>query len=631
VHSQALFFVFLPTALGPKQEAMSYLVLARKWRPLTFDQMVGQEFISRTLKNAVRSGRVAHAFLFTGSRGVGKTSAARILAKCLNCDEGVSPEPCNKCTACTEITEGRSLDVYEIDGASNTSVDDVRELRENIKYMPRPGKRRIYIIDEVHMLSRSAFNALLKTLEEPPEHVIFIFATTEPHKVPDTIQSRCQRYDFRRIPRPRLQERLREMARAEGLTISDAAIGWLVKAADGSMRDAQSLLDQIISYCGVEIPDESVMEILGIAGKALFFRISGAVLDSDPAGCLEALDELYRKGYDVSQFYRDLTEHFRNLLVVRTLSNPATVLDMADAEIEGLKEQAGGASQEDLQRLVSILLRAEGDVLRSAFPRMGLEVTLVRMASLARLSPLAEILDRLKDLEAQGRPGGGPQRAAGPQAPPRGAPAGGRGPAPRPAPPVPSGAGSPPPRGDRPGAGPPPRDAGASKKGEGRGSAPPPTAAPPAPPPRPARAAAGNPEGFIAAVRRERHGLATLLEDVVRWEILPDRVRAFCAEGSFAYRRLRQPDVKDLLTRIAGECFSGAVAFQPCPVGREEPGPGAGPDPGPGPAPREEASPGGRARRDEATEPSPVVQEMLELFRGEITEVKPPETEPEDD
>ena len=189
---------------------MSYLVLARKWRPRTFDKMVGQEFISRTLKNAVRTDHVAHAFLFSGSRGVGKTSAARILAKCLNCDKGPTPEPCNDCSSCREIDEGRSLDVYEIDGASNTSVDDIRELRENIKYLPRPGKRRVYIIDEVHMLSKSAFNALLKTLEEPPEHVVFIFATTEPHKVPATIQSRCQRFDFRRIPRAKILERLQE-------------------------------------------------------------------------------------------------------------------------------------------------------------------------------------------------------------------------------------------------------------------------------------------------------------------------------------------------------------------------------------------------------------------------------------
>jgi len=245
---------------------MSYLVLARKWRPRTFDKMVGQEFISRTLKNAVQTDHVAHAFLFSGSRGVGKTSAARILAKCLNCDKGPTPEPCNDCSSCREIDDGRSLDVYEIDGASNTSVDDIRELRENIKYLPRPGKRRVYIIDEVHMLSKSAFNALLKTLEEPPEHVVFIFATTEPHKVPETIQSRCQRFDFRRIPRAKILERLQVMAQEEGYEIDERALSAVAKAADGSMRDAQSLLDQIISYCGPSVPGEAVAEILGIAG-----------------------------------------------------------------------------------------------------------------------------------------------------------------------------------------------------------------------------------------------------------------------------------------------------------------------------------------------------------------------------
>ncbi len=550
---------------------MSYLVLARKWRPLTFDQMVGQEFISRTLQNAVKSGRVAHAFLFTGSRGVGKTSAARILAKCLNCDEGASPEPCNKCSSCNEITEGRSLDVYEIDGASNTSVDDVRELRENIKYMPRPGKRRIYIIDEVHMLSRSAFNALLKTLEEPPEHVLFIFATTEPHKVPETIQSRCQRFDFRRIPRPTLQARLREIAQAEGLEISETAIGWLVKAADGSMRDAQSLLDQVISYCESTISDEAVMEILGIAGRALFFKISQAVLNNDPAGCLEALDELYRQGYDISQFYRDLVEHFRDLLVARTLPDPSTVLEMAEGEIEDLKEQAGGASLEDLQRLVSILLNAEGDVLRSAFPRMGLEVNLIRMASLAHLEPLAQILEKINAL--QGGPGGGPSRPSGPTGGP--APDGGRG-RPRQAAPAAGRMSGP---SAHTGAPPP----GPLQPAEGKKTVtqePVPTA-PAAPeevavpePTAPARAdwssAAGSPQEFVEFVRRERHGMAALLEDVVRWEMQPDRIRAFCEEGSFLYRRLRQPDVTDMLSQLAGECFSGTVLFQPCPVRPEE-------------------------------------------------------------
>jgi DNA polymerase-3 subunit gamma/tau len=357
----------------------------------------------------VKSGRVAHAFLFTGSRGVGKTSAARILAKCMNCDEGPSAEPCNQCTSCREITEGRSLDVYEIDGASNTSVDDVRELRENIKYMPRPGKKRIYIIDEVHMLSRSAFNALLKTLEEPPEHVLFVFATTEPHKVPETIQSRCQRFDFRRIPGQDLLARLREIADKEALTISETALSCIVKAADGSMRDAQSLLDQVISYCGASISDDAVMDILGMAGRDLFFRISGAVFRHDAAGCLEALDELYRKGYDISQFYRDLVEHFRNLLIAHTLPKPGAVLEMSEGEIEELTQQAGQSSLADLQRLVSVLLKAEADVLRSGFPRVGLEITLVRLAGLANLESLEQILNKLDTLVPRPGPESGPR------------------------------------------------------------------------------------------------------------------------------------------------------------------------------------------------------------------------------
>ena len=378
---------------------MSYLVLARKWRPRTFDKMVGQEFISRTLKNAVRTDHVAHAFLFSGSRGVGKTSAARILAKCLNCDKGPTPEPCNDCSSCKEIDDGRSLDVYEIDGASNTSVDDVRELRENIQYLPRPGKRRVYIIDEVHMLSKSAFNALLKTLEEPPEHVVFIFATTEPHKVPETIQSRCQRFDFRRIPRAKILERLQAMAKEEGYEIDERALSAVAKAADGSMRDAQSLLDQIISYCGPSVPDEAVAEILGIAGREYFYRISEAILGQDPGECIEALDEVYRSGYDINQFYQDLVEHFRSLLMARILPEPSSVLDMADGEIQELKKLAEQAGPEDLRRLVSILLKAEEDILRSSLPRMGLEITLIKMAHLGRLEPLEKILEKITSFE----------------------------------------------------------------------------------------------------------------------------------------------------------------------------------------------------------------------------------------
>jgi len=613
---------------------MSYLVLARKWRPLTFDQMVGQEFVSRTLKNAVQTGRVAHAFLFTGSRGVGKTSAARILAKCLNCDHGPTAEPCNQCGSCVEITEGRSLEVYEIDGASNTSVDDVRELRDNIRYMPRQGKRRIYIIDEVHMLSKSAFNALLKTLEEPPEHVVFIFATTEPHKVPETIQSRCQRFDFRRIPRPTLLQRLGEMTVKEGIRISDNALGAIAKAADGSMRDAQSLLDQIISFCGTSVQDEMVMEILGVAGPVLFLKVSGSVLQQDPGGCLEALDEIYRQGYDVAQFYRDLVEHFRNLLLVRVLPSPEKVLEMAEAEIQDLKKHVAESSQEDLQRLLNLLLKAEADVLRSSFPRIGLETTLVRMAQTARLQPLSRILEKIEALEAAGLRGRAPGLGAvsGPTAPsrPAGSPPvvapGPQAPAlekPREPPsslkPVP-GRTTPEPR--------PPfnRESPSAREVSLPRGAPQPREAPT--PPRNPTAAGVVWEGtaqagsaFLDAVRKERGGLATLLEDVSVWDFSREFITAYCEQGCFLYEKLRQPEAMELLTRIGRECFSSTARFRVRPLG-ERPGspPGdAAPDQPPG-----KQTPGtGKSAAMDEMRGNPAVQDALDLFHGTITEVKP--------
>jgi DNA polymerase-3 subunit gamma/tau len=542
---------------------MSYQVLARKWRPQTFDEMVGQDFISRTLKNAVRTARVAHAFLFTGSRGVGKTSAARILAKCLNCDQGPTPEPCNDCSSCKEITEGRSLDVYEIDGASNTSVDDIRELRENVKYLPRPGKRRVYIIDEVHMLSKSAFNALLKTLEEPPEHVVFIFATTEPHKVPETIQSRCQRFDFRRIPRAKILERLQEMARSEGLEIDDRTMTAVARAADGSMRDAQSLLDQIISYCGSSVSNDAVAEILGIAGREYFFRISEAILGQDPKGCIEALDDVYRSGYDINQFYQDLAEHFRNLLIARLMPDPASVLEMAEGEIQELKKQAEKASPEDLRRLVSILLKAEEDILRSHLPRMGMEITLIKMAHLGRLEPLDKILAKITAFEEtmRGRPA--PSRGGSPGPPTRKARQGASGPsatrtdvgAPNEA--LNAIAGPPEPH----------EPALAPRHGmeEDKANEVPEERGKPAPSPVIPWNAPDAWQSFVETVRQDRAVTAALLDDVDQWEVNESAVKVFCEKGSFLYDQLGTTEMGRQLSRSASDCFGGTVRFELCP------------------------------------------------------------------
>jgi DNA polymerase-3 subunit gamma/tau len=564
---------------------MSYLVLARKWRPRTFDQMVSQEFIARTLKNAVRTDHVAHAFLFSGSRGVGKTSAARILAKCLNCDRGPSPEPCNECSACREIDEGRSLDVYEIDGASNTSVDDIRELRENIKYLPRPGKRRVYIIDEVHMLSKSAFNALLKTLEEPPDHVVFIFATTEPHRVPETIQSRCQRFDFRRIPRAKILERLQEIARSEGYEIHDRALAAVAKAADGSMRDAQSLLDQIVSSCGPSVPEEAVADILGIAGREHFYRISRAVLAQDPRECLEALEEVHRSGCDIDPFYRDLVEHFRNLLVARLLPDPSSMLEVTDAEIQELKEQAGQATPEDLRRLVSILLKAEEDILRSSQPRTGLEITLIKMASLSRLEPLEKILEKLAASEESTI-----ARPAGPGSPSAGPPFG----KPRmPAAPARSG------------------EPEAPQRNEARPAI---QEAPLAP-----RIPWNAPEAwqfFVETVRKERAMTAALLQGVAKWEVSQDSLKVFCEDGSFLHDRLGDRDTQAVFEKSARECFGEKMRFRLCAAK------GLNDEKAKPPEPEgTQAGPSRQLAIEEAREDQ-TVRAALEVFHGTILDVK---------
>ncbi|MGH7426089.1 MAG: DNA polymerase III subunit gamma/tau, partial [Candidatus Methylomirabilales bacterium] len=287
---------------------MSYQVLARRWRPQTFDEVVGQEAVTRTLKNALQQGRVAHAILFAGPRGVGKTTTARILAKALNCDSGPTPEPCNQCLNCREITAGAAVDCVEIDGASHTGVEHVRDLQEQLIYQPVRGRTKVYIIDEVHMLSLSAFNALLKTLEEPPPKVVFILATTEPHKVPPTIHSRCQRYDFRRIGQGLLAERLRAIAEAERVDVAPEALAALARAADGSLRDAQSILDQVIAYGGERVTAEVVAAVLGWTAPEVVRAVMGACLAGNPGKVVELVGELAATAGDLRTIVLDLLE-----------------------------------------------------------------------------------------------------------------------------------------------------------------------------------------------------------------------------------------------------------------------------------------------------------------------------------
>lgn len=378
---------------------MSYVVLARKYRPQTFSELTGQEHVSRTLQNAIDTGRVAHAFLFTGARGVGKTSSARILAKALNCEQGLTTEPCNACPACREITDGTSTDVFEIDGASNTGVDDVRDLRDNIKYLPSHSRYKIFIIDEVHMLSTSAFNALLKTLEEPPAHVKFIFATTEPHKVPVTILSRCQRFDFKRILLPKLIERLRFIAGEEGITISDAALAMIARKGDGSMRDSLSVFDQVLAFCGNSVSDEDVATMIGAVDRRLLAEISAAVFAGDTQGVLAGVKRVDGVGYNMRQFCQELIEHFRNLLVIRSVKNPGEILDLAEAELEELRRQGGGFSAQEIQRRLTLLLKAETEMAYATFPRLILEIALLKAATLVPVIPIQELLEKVKGFE----------------------------------------------------------------------------------------------------------------------------------------------------------------------------------------------------------------------------------------
>ncbi len=373
---------------------MAYEVLARKWRPQAFAAVIGQEHITSTLANAVETKRLAHAYLFSGPRGVGKTSVARILAKAMNCTSATGQVPCNECASCREITEGTSVDVQEIDGASNRGIDEIRDLRDGIRYMPSSSAYRIYIIDEVHMLTLPAFNALLKTLEEPPAHVKFIFATTEPRKVPITILSRCQRFDFKRIPRSLISKHLREIADREAIEISDTALAVIAGESEGSMRDAESLLDQVVSSVGTSVEDARLHDVLGIVDRNMVCDAAEAALNSDTAVCLKLVDDIYVRGYDIKDFYRFMMARFRDLLVCR-ISQDAVSRDMPPEDKEILIRQAFSATVEKLQVLLDFLIAREETIRFSSSPRLILEATMIRMCRIDDYLSLEEILEKL--------------------------------------------------------------------------------------------------------------------------------------------------------------------------------------------------------------------------------------------
>ncbi len=384
---------------------MTYQVLARRLRPQRFEEVVGQTHVTRTLQAAIAAGRVAHAFLFTGPRGVGKTTTARLLAKALNCEREPSAEPCNACSNCREIADGIAFDVLYSEGASHTPVDKMRDHLLRVAHRPIKSRFKIFIIDEVHMLSQHSFNALLKTLEEPPGHVKFIFATTDPHKVLPTVVSRCQRYDLRRIALGELRAHLRQTLDAEGIALADDAVALIAREAEGSLRDAQSLLEQVLTAAGPTLDAAAVRGVLGAADRGLVLTVTDGILAGDAAACLRAVRDLYAHGYDPQRFCRDLLEHVRNLAVLAATGERGLLAELPEAEVTTLAAQAERRSADDLQRFFRLLLEADEALsapARTVDPRLVLEMCVVRLATLPPLLPVDDILRRLEALGAGG-------------------------------------------------------------------------------------------------------------------------------------------------------------------------------------------------------------------------------------
>ena len=402
---------------------MSYQVIARKWRPQKFEDVTGQEVLTQTLQNAIAHDRLHHAYLFSGARGVGKTTTARLVARALNCHKSdkPTPTPCapideKACASCHEIAEGRSMDVLEIDAASNTGVGDVRDvIIAGINIKPARDRYKVFIIDEVHMLSGHSFNALLKTIEEPPSDVVFIMATTDEHKVPETITSRCQLFEFRTIAAAKIAERLKQIAAADKISISDAAIREIARAGDGSMRDAQSAFDQVISFAGEKIRTEDVEKALGIASADVLARVMNGIAENQPADALAIVDDLVMRGHNLRNFCRDVLGHLRDLLVVKVSGDPK-LLDSSSAQTSALQQQAALFSESDLVRFFHSLAETESGLKDAANARYQVEVGLVKLMEMRRLASLGDLVGRIAELESALRTGRAPAERKSPGA-----------------------------------------------------------------------------------------------------------------------------------------------------------------------------------------------------------------------